>query len=326
MRESSSSTTPSRTAASSAPRTAPRRRVPPRRARSSAGPALRPGAARRACLRRQPGEATAEQLVEALRHVQRPDPAQASCSCGRTRDRARARRTDCPPSPPALGRAPAASARARAAPRASGAARRAERAEREPLSRSSGKERSSWNGARRLGRQPDVASTPIGSSRRRRSAIWSTPAEDGSSHCSVVEADENGPSLGQSACSTSSTASPIACASGASLRARRAAARPRALGGAAPASEAAISSSTGAAAPRGRRTTARPRPRRRGTSGRGRSAARPPRRPPPRGSSCRCPPRPRARARQDPARTRPGTPRSQPSSSSRPMTEAACMP
>ena len=170
-------------------------------------------------------------------------------------------------------------------------------------SRSSGKERSSSSGAADLGRLPQ----------RRQQAdrlLAQAPQRD-LQHAGrgrveplhVVERDEHRAVARPAARSTSSTASPIACGSGAASpgsASSSATSSARRRGGA---SEGATSSSTGASSsespakesdasastPRQVRT----RPKR----------SRPPRRPPPRGSSCRSRPRRRARARRGPCST-----------------------
>ena len=187
---SSSSTTPSRTAASSASRTRSRRRAPPPRARPSAARArrLEKDVDR---LGRQPGQAAAEQLVQALRHPQRLARLPVACRCEQARDRARARRTGCPPSPPARGRARAGSTPGRAAPSADGAAPQAQRAEEavgavdHPGTSARARTERQASGARR-----NVARKPTCSSRNRRSAICSTAADDASSHCRSSSGDD----------------------------------------------------------------------------------------------------------------------------------------
>ena len=163
----------------------------------------------------QPREAAAEQLLQGLGHRQGSAGRQGACPCVRARAPARARRRDCPPSPPARGRARGGSARARVAPRAGGAPRpRLSGPSEIRSSRPSGNARSSSKGSPSSGAFRTVASRPTGSSLSRRSAICSTAAEAGSSHCASSSATSTDPWSARTR-RMSSTASPIACGSGA---------------------------------------------------------------------------------------------------------------
>ena len=111
--------------------------------------------------------------------------------------------------------------------------------------REAGKVRSSSTGLPMSGPSLTVASSRTCSSRRRRSAIWTTPADAGSSHWRSSSATRTGPRSAR-AHKRSSTARPIACASGVaspgSTR-RRATSSARRRGGS---NESATSSKTGA--------------------------------------------------------------------------------
>ena len=121
------------------------------------------------------------------------------CLSEQARARARARRTGCPPWPPGRGRAPRfvrsrpsrSSSNRCTAPRDSGPTETRS-------SRPSRTQRSSSNGLLELGAFRRVANRPMGSSRRRRRAIWMAPAEAGSSHCTSSRATSR-PSLDQDA-------------------------------------------------------------------------------------------------------------------------------
>ena len=117
-----------------------------------------------------------------------------------------------------------------------------------------------------------VASRPTGSSRRRRSAIWSDPGRGRVEPLHVVERDEHRPALGQRDAARRARPARSRAHPEPRRRARRAAARPRAPGAAAAAARARPRRRRAPAAPRARRRTARPRPRRRGRPGRGRIA------------------------------------------------------
>ena len=190
-----------------------------RPARPSAGRARRPERSTSSGLRREPGEAAAEQLLQALGHGQ-----------GLARRRSRVRpdelaaelereERDCPPSPPARGRARAASGRARAAPRADGAAaprlsgpsadpRRAARRER-AIELERGYDVSAC--LRRVARQSDALVTQ-GAGARSAARRRRTDRATGRRRAATT----TGPRSARSR-STSSRASPIACGSGAAL-------------------------------------------------------------------------------------------------------------
>ena len=201
--------------------------------------------------------------------------------------------------------------------------RQAERAEREPREpiRPGTRDRAR-TGRPSSGAVRTVASRPTRSSRRRRSAICSTPADDGSSHWRSSSATTTGP-CSASTRSTSSTASPIACGSGRRLAGlgqqerdlERPPPRRRERGRRPPRARR-------RAGPRARRTRATPRPRRSGRSGRGRSARSASSTPASHRIVLPIPGSPERTSAPGPSSTRPRNASIEPSSSSRPMTSA----
>ena len=217
-----------------------RRPAPP-----SAARAPRPEAGRRR-LGRQLGEAAAEQLAQALRYSQRltgRGPRVRANQLASELEREERVTGCCLLHATELGRvtAPgraAASSRLCVALRLSGPTESCCR-------RPSAKARSSSKGLAASGVFRRVARSPTRSALSRRSAIWITPAEAGSSHCRSSRATTTGP-RSLRAHRTSSTPSPIACGSGGTSpgsASRSATSSARLLGGT---SACAASSNTGA--------------------------------------------------------------------------------
>ena len=232
----------------------------------SAARARRPAATRRAS-RRAAGQDGRRAARAGSPGRGAPGPAPGACSFGPVPGQAPARRTGCRRSLPVHVPVRAGSARARAAPRGDGDSAPTLSGPSVNLLESLAGEASAR--ARADCRAPVPAgasrSSPSGSSRRRRSAIWIAPAEAGSSHCTSSSAITTGP-RSATARSTSRTASPIACGSGgvspgSASRSATSSARRRGR-----TSEDPTSSRTGPAAPRARQTRVRPPPRPRGRS------------------------------------------------------------